>query len=317
MNSTLCGEALEVGAMVRERIEVDGGVDVLRRCVSEPSLRAGVGDMLGELGIWDIDPSAGSMELEAAAEVCRAAGHYVLPYPVVERLGATGAQATALVAQSGHRLMSHLDLELTWNAVDLTGQRYQIQHDTMRPLQGAQLAPFGAGVQLVAEPDAMVVRETATLSILQSWWLLGLLENAVEDTSRYTREREQFGNQLAQFQAVAFRLADMALEVQASSELAKYALWLVEAGAHDDDVLVEALGLRVAMQRAASVVLRGAHQLHGAMGFTDEVDVSWLSRASQTVLRIPEDTQRTLGLLLSSVERVGYSELGRSGAARP
>ncbi|MBF0673351.1 MAG: acyl-CoA dehydrogenase [Salinibacterium sp.] len=299
--------------MVRERIEGEGGVDVLRRCVADPDVRGAVGDMLGELGIWEIDISEGPIELEVAAEVCRAAGRYALPYPVVERLGATGADATALVSARGQAIANHRDLDLTWNALDLEGSRYDLPSGRRLP-SATKLAPFGSEVDPVPRGDK-AVRGAARLVLLQGWWLLGLLENAIEDTARYTEEREQFGRKLVRFQSVAFQLADMVLESEGSSELAKYALWSITNSADDDDALAEALGLRVALQRAAGVVLRGAHQLHGAMGFTDEVDVSWLSRASQAVRRLPEDSQRTTGAFLSAVERAGYSELGHIATA--
>lgn len=309
MNATLSAEALEVGAMVRERVEREGGVQLLRRAVADPGLRAGVGDMLGELGIWDIDPSEGATELEVAAEVCRAAGRFALPYPVVERLGRSGADATALVSRRAPRIVLHLDLGLSWNAVDLEGGRHRLTPRGAGATLGTQLAPFGVEVDAAADAgDGR--RGAAVLIALQSWWLLGLLENAVEDTARYTREREQFGQPLSQFQAVAFQLADMSLESVASKELAKYALWVLARSVDADEALVEALGLRVAMQRAAGTVLRGAHQLHGAMGFTDEVDVSWLSRASQASRRLPEDSHRTAGVLLDVLGRVGYPQIG-------
>lgn len=312
MKGTLCSEALEVGAMVRDHITAKGGVDVLRRCVADPSQRRHVGEALGELGIWDIDLSSGAMEFEVAAEVCRGAGHFALPYPVAERLGASGADATALVGRNGLRVINHRDLELEWNALDLEGRRYRFgPGDPV--LLGTRLAPFGSEAEVVEE-GGPAVKEAATLALLQSWWLLGLLENAVEDTARYASEREQFGRRLVQFQAVAFQLSDMALETEAAGELAKYALWSLANGTDPAEALVESLGLRVALQRAASVVLRGAHQIHGAMGFTDEVDVSWLSRASQSVRRLPEDSHSTSALFLAAVEAGGFPDFGQLAA---
>lgn len=315
MNGDLCREAVEVGAIIRDRLGAAGGVDILRRCVNDPAERAAVGETFGDLGIWDVVPADGALEFEVAAEVARAAGHFAVPYPVVERLGASGAQATTLVSRAGSRVGMHVDLDLAWNAVDLAGRRYSLAGTASSPLLATQLAPFG--VELDASPTGEeALADAAVLVTLQSWWLLGLLQNAVADTAQYTREREQFGRTLSQFQAVAFQLSDMSLETESAGELAKYALWSIS---HSDDghsSLVEALGLRVAMQRAASVVLRGAHQLHGAMGFTDEVDVSWLSRASQAPRRLPEDSHRTIALFAETVRCDGYAELGRIAPAR-
>ena len=304
--------------MVRARIAAEGGVDVLRRCVDDPQQRAHVGRLLDDLGIWEIDVRAGAAELEVAAEVCRSAGHYALPYPVVERLGASGAELSTLVSRQGPRVASHVDLGHRWNAFDLEGRRYTADMAAGTPLVRAKLAPFGAEVQVEPDADeASFAREAAILVVLQSWWLLGLLQNALDDTAQYVQEREQFGRRLAQFQAVAFQLSDMTLEVTSTAELAKYALWSLSHSDDPDAALVEGLGLRVAVQRAAGVVLRAAHQLHGAMGFTDEVDVSWLSRASQPVRRLPEDSGRTAELFRIAVERHGFSDLGHVRQAVP
>lgn len=312
MNGALSSEAIDVGDMVRERLAAEGGIALLRESVTDPARRHAIGDMLGELGLWEIDPASSAMELEVAAEVCRAAGEVALPYPVVERLGAVGAEMTTLISRSGRRIAQHLDLGLAWNAIDLTGSLYAAAAENGALVEsGSQLAPFGTDA-VVTPANSRDARGVARLITLQSWWLIGLMQRAHEATVRYTNEREQFGRHLSRFQAVGFRLADMTMELAMTDELGKYTLWMLATSGDDDEVLTEALGLRVAALRAADVVLRGAHQLHGAMGFTDEVEVSWLSRASQAARRLPEDSHRTAELARTMLERVGYAELGHA-----
>ena len=53
------------------------------------------------------------------------------------------------------------------------------------------------------------------------------------------------------------------------------------------DALADALALRMAAIEAAEVVFRVCHQLHGAVGFCDETTLSWLSRYSQPLRRLP------------------------------
>ena len=67
--------------------------------------------------------------------------------------------------------------------------------------------------------------------------------------------------------------------------LAKYALWSVGTGR--PEALDDALALRLAALEAAEVVFRVTHQLHGAIGFCDETTLSWLSRYSQPLRRLP------------------------------
>jgi hypothetical protein len=67
--------------------------------------------------------------------------------------------------------------------------------------------------------------------------------------------------------------------------LAKYTLWSV--GTAGNDSLDDALALRLAAIEAAEVVFRVCHQLHGAVGFCDETTLSWISRYSQPLRRLP------------------------------
>ena len=82
-----------------------------------------------------------------------------------------------------------------------------------------------------------------------------------------------------------FQLTDAEVERAAVEELAKYALWSIQAG--QPEALDDALALRLAAIEAAEIVFRVAHQLHGAIGFCDETPLSWLSRYSQPLRRLP------------------------------
>lgn len=313
MNSSLAEEALEVGSVLRASIADAGGVDLLRRAAADPDARADAEAIVDAVGLWDIDPLGDPLELEVAAAACQAAGFYALPYPVVERLaGTTAGGATALVGSTRTALVAHGDLTLAWAGVEADGGMRRLKPRGAGVL-GTKLAPFA--VEMESELAGERMPAVASLvTALQSWWLLGLLEHAVDDTVAYTREREQFGRRLIAFQGVGFQLADMAVAVEGLAELAKYTLWrLATAG---DEAIVDALALRTAAQSAAGTVLHGAHQLHGAMGFTDEVDVSWLSRASQMVRRLPEGAHTTSGRLLSLIEQNGWTDFGHAEEAR-
>ena len=112
-----------------------------------------------------------------------------------------------------------------------------------------------------------------------------MLDRAIELTRAYIVEREQFGQPLAAFQGVQFQLTDAEVERLGLEELAKYALWSVATGR--PEALDDALALRMAALEAADIVFRVAHQLHGAIGFCDETALSWLSRHSVPLRRLP------------------------------
>ncbi len=63
--------------------------------------------------------------------------------------------------------------------------------------------------------------------------------------------------------------------------LASYALWSVQAGLED------AVADPLAAIEAAQTVFGVAHQMHGAVGFYDETPLSWVSRHSQPLWRLP------------------------------
>lgn len=308
MNGALADEAVEAGSVLREAIAGAGGVNLLRRAVADPAARTEVAGLFGAFGLWELAPLEDPLELEVAALACQAAGYYAAPYPIVERLARRAGDATALIARTSPRVASHIDLPLEWSALDLRGTAYRVS--ASGEPAATPLAPFVGPVS--AEPTSDRDPAGAALLVtLQSWWLLGLLEHALADTVRYTREREQFGRAIIKFQGVSFLLADMTVEVEALTELAKYTLWSMASDAPSS--LVDGLALRVAALSAADVVMRGAHQLHGAMGFTDEVDVSWMSRASQVPRRLPEGRHRSEGLLLELIERDGWRDFGTVG----
>ncbi|MFP3813417.1 hypothetical protein, partial [Bacillus sp. SIMBA_005] len=87
-------------------------------------------------------------------------------------------------------------------------------------------------------------------------------------------------------------------------------LWTIAEESDERAVLAEAVALRLASQKAAATTMRAAHQLHGAMGFTNEVDVSWLSLASQSTRRLPEGEHRTASILAGLMSAGGWRRFG-------
>jgi hypothetical protein len=316
VNNTVSEEATELGQAVGEAIDAAGGVDLAREFEANPAARAEVVEnLLGPLGIWEIAPREDQVQLEAAAEACRAAGGRLLMYPIAERLARPdGKDAILLVPTTGRRAAVHADIDLNWAAATLRGDTARL---TRRgPLIGEKLAKFVAEIDVEIDEDTP--QENAELVItLQSWWLLGVLERALADTVVYTNERQQFGRRIITFQGTQFRLSDVVVAVQGLSELAKYTLWSI---AHNDraTALVDAVALRVSALQAADTVLRAGHQLHGAMGFADETNISQYSRHTQGYRRLPEGETRGQLILAELISQNGWESLFpiESGVAR-
>ena len=117
------------------------------------------------------------------------------------------------------------------------------------------------------------------------------------------------------FQNVQFQLTDGEVERTGLDMLAKYALWSV--GEHRADAVEDALALRMAALEAAEVVFRVTHQLHGASGFCDETTLSWLSRYSQPLRRLPFGLSATRDQLTRHLGRHGLTGIFSGATATP
>jgi alkylation response protein AidB-like acyl-CoA dehydrogenase len=150
------------------------------------------------------------------------------------------------------------------------------------------------------------------LLTLTAWQTLGTLERALELAVEHVNTRHQFGGPLARFQAVQFQIADATVAVQSLRELAHFTLWRLWVAPLDR--LVDALALRAHALESAHAVLRTCHQLHGAIGFCDEHDLSILSRHAQPLLRLSAGLEATTEQLMAAIDHTGFDSLFDAGA---
>ena len=299
----LSEDAREYGRQALRAFESAGGDELVQRAEADPALREQlVGPALAELGAWELDPRNDADGLEAAATLCRSAGYWALPYPVAERLAAPcDLDVDGLVVVTGPRPAGTLaDLGSRWAAIDLDGVRSKV----------AGIGPAGPGfvaeLELI-ELDTSGAADVALALVLPCWTLLGMLDRAIDLTVAHISLRKQFGQTLSSFQGVQFQLTDAEVERSGVDILAKYALWSIATGR--PEALDDALALRVAALEAAEVVFRVCHQLHGAVGFCDETTLSWLSRYSQPLRRLPLGLSATRAALLDVAGTRGLTGL--------
>ncbi len=124
---------------------------------------------------------------------------------------------------------------------------------------------------------------------------LGAAQGAYEMSLAYAREREQFGRKIGKFQAVAFKLADMATEIEAARHLVYKAAWLKDAGRDFAQVAAMAKLYTGELSRR---VCNEAVQIHGGYGFMDEYPVSRFYR-DQKVLEIGEGTNEVQRMVIA------------------
>jgi acyl-CoA dehydrogenase len=116
----------------------------------------------------------------------------------------------------------------------------------------------------------------ARYALARSVQLAAALEQVLAWTVQYAGERQQFGRPLGKFQAIQMELAEMAGEVTAVTALTDAAVHALEHGS--TDVVLAAAAAKVRAGAAVEVVARLAHQVHGAIGFTQEHKLHHLTR---------------------------------------
>jgi butyryl-CoA dehydrogenase len=96
---------------------------------------------------------------------------------------------------------------------------------------------------------------------------VGIAQAALDTARAYALEREQFGRRIADFQAIQFRLADMATEIAAARQLMLHAAWLKQAGFPHG---AEGAMAKLFASRVAVDASRDAIQVLGGYGYTRE-----------------------------------------------
>ena len=124
---------------------------------------------------------------------------------------------------------------------------------------------------------------------------VGLAQGAYDLAHAYALEREQFGKPIAHFQAVQFRLADMATETEAGRALVYKAAWLKDAG--------RPFGREAAMAKLytgelSNRAVNSSLQIHGGYGYMDEFAISRLYR-DQKILEIGEGTNEVQRMVIA------------------
>ena len=123
---------------------------------------------------------------------------------------------------------------------------------------------------------------------------VGLAQAAVEDSTQYLQEREQFGHPIGDFQALRFALADMASAVEQARALYRQAAHLIDVG-HDDATRLASMAKLRATEMAADVTTH-AMQLHGGNGYTTEraVERYWRDARLTTIFEGTSEIQRKI-----------------------
>jgi alkylation response protein AidB-like acyl-CoA dehydrogenase len=110
---------------------------------------------------------------------------------------------------------------------------------------------------------------------------VGIAQRALELALRYSQERKTFGRQIAQHQAIQFKLADMATKVEAARLLTLKAARLKDAGERSD---LEAGMAKLFASEAGKEVVEDAFRIHGGYGYSKEYEIERLYRDAPLLL---------------------------------
>ncbi|MFQ5914367.1 MAG: acyl-CoA dehydrogenase family protein [Nitrospinota bacterium] len=174
--------------------------------------------------------------------------------------------------------------KIGWHAVDT---RELVFEDCRVPADHL-IGERGVGLRQFMQALAIGRISVAALS-------LGLAQACLEVSLEYAKQRVQFGQPISRFQAIQFKLADMATAVENARLITYKAAWLHDRGA---DYAKEAAMAKLYASDTAMQAALEAVQIHGGYGYTDEFVVSRFYRDAK-ILQIGEGTNEIQRLVIA------------------
>ena len=174
--------------------------------------------------------------------------------------------------------------KLGWRASDTR----ELAFEGVEVAEGNLLGPRGEGFHQFLE-----ILDGGRISVAAMG--VGLAQGAYDLAFSYAKEREQFGKPISKFQAVQFRLADMATEIEAGRALVYRAAWLKDQGR---EFAREAAMAKLYTGELSARVAGAALQIHGGFGYMEESAISRLYR-DQKILEIGEGTNEVQRMVIA------------------
>ena len=174
--------------------------------------------------------------------------------------------------------------KLGWHASDTR----ELTFSDCEVPEGNLLGPRGQGFRQFLE-----ILDGGRISVAAMG--VGLAQGAYDLAFRYAQERKQFGQPIGRFQAVQFRLADMATEIEAGRQLVYRAAWLKDQGR---DFGLAAAQAKLYTGELSNRAANWSLQIHGGYGYMDEFAISRLYR-DQKILEIGEGTNEVQRMVIA------------------
>ncbi|EHL21830.1 acyl-CoA dehydrogenase domain-containing protein [Acidovorax sp. NO-1] len=199
--------------------------------------------------------------------------------------GASGISAFAVPANTPGISYGKKEQKMGWNSQPTR----TISFDNVRIPADHLLGREGEGFKIAMKGLDGGRINIATCSV-------GAAQGALNAAQQYMQDRKQFGKPIASFQALQFKLADMATELVAARQMVRLAASKLDAGARDASTYC-AMAKRFATD-AGFTVINDALQLHGGYGYIREYPLERLLRDAR-VHQILEGTNEIMRVIIA------------------
>lgn len=275
MDFLIAPERLELAEAVREYLAGTHGPEVLRRLDAQGNRDPEIWQGLVEMGLTGLlvpeEHGGLGMALLDAALIARECGRACLAEPLVDSAFVSvpwmlsrgeADDLAAIAAGEARPVAAH---SINGNVADGEGTALH----SVDPLRNLTV------LDGKASNDPHLLNLGALMAAAQ---LIGLAEAMLDQAVEYSKIREQFGQPVGGFQSLKHKLADVAVAL----EFARPVLWRASQAMDDgtDSADVHVSHAKLAASDAAYLAGESAIQVHGAMGYTYEVDLHfWMKRA--------------------------------------
>lgn len=212
------------------------------------------------------------------------------------------AQIYLVMAQSspelGHRGINAFIVERQWSGVSVGAKEnklgirasdtHSVMFEDVKVPRQNRIGAEGFGFKF-----AMKTLTGGRIGIASQ--ALGIAAGAYELSVDYSMQRKAFGKRICEHQAIQFKLADMATEIEAARLLCYKAAWLKD---HNKDYSLAASMAKVFASEAAMRVCVEAVQIHGGYGYVKEFHVERLLRDAK-ITQIYEGTSEVQRIVIS------------------
>lgn len=247
------------------------------------------------------EPEAGSDATSQRTTAVDMGDHYILNGTKNWITNGGTSQLHLVIAQTnpelGHRGINCLIVETSWDGVvvgakeDKLGIRssdtHTIMYNDVKVPKENRIGEDGFGFKF-----AMKTLSGGRIGIAAQ--ALGIAAGSYELAAAYAKERVAFGKPIIKHQGVSFKLADMAMQVEAARMLVYRSAWLKDQGMEYDMASSMA---KLAASEAAMKVSVEAVQVHGGYGFVKEYHVERLMRDAK-ITQIYEGTSEVQRIVL-------------------